>query len=56
MVPWSPCSARADGRCDGEVGGQDALCCIQIPLPDCLEETTSRTYKKRAAKEDKKED
>ena len=36
MVPWSPCSARADGRCDGEVGGQDALCCIQIPFARLL--------------------
>lgn len=33
------------------------LCAVfRFLLPDCLEETTSRTYKKRAAKEDKKED
>ncbi|CAL1170052.1 unnamed protein product [Cladocopium goreaui] len=33
------------------------LCAVfRFLLPGCLEETTSRTYKKRAAKEDKKED
>ena len=33
------------------------LCAVfRFLLPDCLDETTSRTYKKRAAKEDKKED
>ncbi|CAL1170519.1 unnamed protein product [Cladocopium goreaui] len=33
------------------------LCAVfRFLLPDCLEETTSRTYKKRAAKEDKKEE
>ena len=31
-----PEQKATDGRCDGEVGGQDALCCIQIPFARLL--------------------
>ena len=31
-----PEQKATNGRCDGEVGGQDALCCIQIPFARLL--------------------